>query len=78
MIKVTVGQNMVKKTVDVDESTQTLRSVLEENGMDANRFTFHLDGDTVTRDMLDKTFAENGIYENCFLVSVSKTDSATA
>ncbi len=76
MIKVTVGQNMVKKTVEVDESTQTLRNVLNDNGMDANRFTFHLNGDAVTQDMLDKTFVENGVYENCFLVSVSKTDSA--
>ncbi len=76
MIKVTIGQNMVKKSVEVDESTATLRSVLENNGMDANRFTFHLNGDAVTSDMMDKTFVQNGVYEDCFLVSVSKTDSA--
>lgn len=76
MINVTIGQNMMKKTVSVDESTTTLRSVLEENGMDAGRFTFHLNGDTVTDDMMDKTFAQNDVYENCFLTSVTKADSA--
>lgn len=76
MINVTIGSNMSRRTVTVDESTTTLRSVLDQNGLDYNRFTFHLDGDTVTADKLDKTFAENGVFENCFLVSVSKTDSA--
>lgn len=76
MINVTMGQNMMKKTVSVDESTTTLRSALEANGMDASRFTFHLNGDAVTADMMDKTFAANGIYENCFLTSVTKADSA--
>lgn len=76
MINVTIGSNMSRRTVTVDESTTTLRSVLDENGLDYNRFTVHLDGDTVTADKLDKTFAENGVFENCFLVSVSKTDSA--
>lgn len=76
MINVTIGQNLMKKTVSVDESTATLRNVLEENGMDASRATFHLNGDAVTADMMDKTFAQNGIYENCYLVSVQKADSA--
>lgn len=76
MINVTIGSNMSRRTVAVDESTTTLRSVLDQNGLDYNRFTVHLDGDTVTADKLDKTFAENGVFENCFLVSVSKTDSA--
>lgn len=76
MINVTVGSNMNRRTVSVDESTTTLRSVLENNGIDYNRFTVHLDGDPVTNDKLDKTFAENGVFDNCFLVSVSKTDSA--
>lgn len=76
MINVTIGSNMSRRTVTVDESTTTLRSVLDQNGLDYNRFTVHLDGDTVTADKLDKTFAENGVFENCFLVSVSKTDSA--
>mgnify|MGYP005769727875 FL=1 len=76
MIKVTVGSNMNRRTVEVDESTTTLRSVLDNAGIDYTRFTVHLDGDTVTSDKLDKTFAENGVMDNCFLVSVSKTDSA--
>lgn len=67
---------MMKKTVEVDESTATLRSALEENGMDAGSSTFHLNGDTVTGDMLDRTFAENNIYEDCYLTSVTKADSA--
>lgn len=77
MIKVTVGQNLMKKVFnDIDESTMTLRSVLEKAGMNTAA-TFHLDGDVVTADMMDKTFAANGVYENCYLVSVTKADSAS-
>ena len=77
MIKVTVGMNLVRRPAkEVDESTTTLRSVLDEAGIDYARQTVHLNGDTVTADMLDKTFAANGIYEDCFLASVTKADSA--
>ena len=77
MITVTVISNSIRKTVnDVDPSTRTIRSVLDEAGLDYNRFSVHLFGDVVTSDMLDKTFVDNGIYEDCTFASVTKADSA--
>lgn len=76
MIKVTVGSNFSQIPVEVDESTETIRSVLDKAGIDYSRFTVHLNGDVVTSSMLDKTFAENGILENAFLTSTTKADSA--
>ena len=76
MIKVTIGSNFNQKVVEVDESTTTIRSVLEQGNVDYNRFTCHLNGDVVTSDKLDKTFAQAGIYEDCYLMSTTKADSA--
>lgn len=78
MIKIVVGQNMMKKTVEADETVATVRSVLEDAGMDPNA-TFHLDGDVVTADMMGKTFLELGRMDSAatyFLSSVTKADSA--
>lgn len=75
MIKVTIGQNMMRKTVEVDESTTTLRSALESAGMNTAA-TFWLDADVVTPPMMDQTFAACGVYDNCNLTSVTKADSA--
>ena len=76
MIKVTIGSNFNQKVVEVDESTTTIVSVLDEAGIDYNRFTVHLNGDVVTSGNLDKTFAQAGIYEDCYLTSTTKADSA--
>ena len=76
MIKVIVGSNFTQKSFDVDESTATIRSILEEGNVDYNRFTVHLNGDVVTSGSLDKTFAQAGIYEDCYLTSTTKADSA--
>ena len=76
MIKVIVGSNFTQKSFDVDESTTTIRSILEEGNVDYNRFTVHLNGDVVTSSNLDKTFAQAGIYEDCYLTSTTKAASA--
>ena len=60
MIKVTLGNNLKKETVIVDENTTTL----------------HLDGATLRPGDLDKTFGELGIKEKCFLLNVVKADNA--
>lgn len=78
MIKVTVGSNFNQKVVEVDESVDTVRKVLDDNHIDYNRFTVFLTGDVVRTDMLDKTFAQNGVYEDCYLVTTTKADSAAA
>lgn len=77
MIKVTVSTNSIRKVIDnIDPSTRTIRSVLDEAGLDYNRNQVHFYGDVVTRDMMDKTFVENGIYEDAMFSAVVKADSA--
>lgn len=75
MIRVQVGNNLDRKTVIVD-SDVTLRNVLEENGVDYYRFQMNLDGAMLRPGDFDKTFADFGITEKCFLLAVQKADNA--
>lgn len=75
MIKVVVGNNVNRETVIVSPTT-TLRSVLETNGIDYSRGVMHLDGSSLQPGDLDKTFADFGITEKCFLLNVVKADNA--
>lgn len=75
MIKVTIGNNLKRENVIIDENT-TLRSALETSGVDYTRGVMHLDGSSLQPDDLDKTFADFGITEKCFLLNVVKADNA--
>lgn len=75
MIKVTLGNNVNRTSVIIDENT-TLRTALEDNGVDYTRGTMHLDGASLAPGDLDKTFASLGITDKCFLLSVVKADNA--
>lgn len=75
MIKVTVGNNVKRESVIIDENT-TLRAVLEDNGIDYTSGTMHLDGSSLKPGELDKTFADLGITEKCYLLNVVKADNA--
>jgi len=75
MIKVTVGNNVKREAVIVDENS-TLRTVLENNGVDYTTGVMHLDGSSLNPGDLDKTFAEFGITEKCYLLNVVKADNA--
>lgn len=75
MIKVTVGNNVKREAVIIDENT-TLRSCLEANGVDYTRGVMHLDGSSLNPGDLDKTFQQIGITEKCFLLNVVKADNA--
>ena len=75
MIKVTVGNNVDRKDVIVDTDT-TLRQVLEDAALDYSRGVFHLDGTSLHPGDLDKTFADFGIAERCYLLQVAKTENA--
>lgn len=75
MIKVTVGNNVKREAVIVDENS-TLRTVLENNGVDYTTGVMHLDGSSLNPGDLDKTFAEFGIAEKCYLLNVVKADNA--
>lgn len=75
MIKVTVGNN-VKRENKIVDAGRTLRSVLEEAGIDYTKGVMHLDGSSLQAGDLDKTFADFGITEKCFLLNVVKADNA--
>lgn len=75
MTKVTVGNNVNRETVIVDEDA-TLRSVLEEAGIDYSKGGINLDGSSLKPGDLDKTFADFHIGEKCFLLQVVKADNA--
>lgn len=73
MIRVTIGTNTNRKAVTVDPG-RTLKSVLDENGIDYSTGGIHLDGLAVGGAGLNKSFTEHGITEDCILVSVVKGD----
>lgn len=75
MVKVTLGNNVKRETVIIDANT-TLRAALEAHGVDYSRGVMHLDGSTLNPGDMDKTFAQLGITEKCFLLNVVKADNA--
>lgn len=75
MVKIIVGNNVKRETVIVDSGT-TLRTVLEDAEIDYTRGVMHLDGSSLNPGDLDKTFADFGITEKCFLLNVVKADNA--
>jgi hypothetical protein len=76
MIKVTIGNNVKRKTEILDENT-TLREALEEAEIDYTRGIMNLDGSTLDPGDLDRTFADFGITEKCYLLNVVKADNAS-
>jgi len=75
MIKVTMGNN-VKRTSEVLDENTTLREALEDAGIDYTTGIMNLDGSTLGPGDLDKTFADFGITEKCYLLNVVKADNA--
>ena len=75
MIKVTMGNNVKRKTEILDENT-TLREALETAEIDYTIGMMNLDGSPLQPGDLDKTFADFGIAEKCYLLSVVKADNA--
>lgn len=76
MIQVTVGNNVKRDKVIVEETT-TLRQVLEDAEIPyASGGVIHLDGCTLNPGDLDKTFEQLGITQRCYLLQVTKVDNA--
>jgi len=75
MIEVTIGNN-VKRTKNQVEPDTTLREALEEAGIDYTKGIMNLDGSTLSPGDLDKSFADFGITEKCYLLNVVKADNA--
>lgn len=75
MVKVTVSNNVKRETNIIPDST-TLRTALENAEIDYSRGMVNLDGSPLQPGDLDKTFADFGIAEKCFLSSIVKADNA--
>ena len=75
MIKVTMGNN-VKRTSEILDENTTLREGLDDSGIDYTTGIMNLDGSTIDPDDLDRTFADFGITEKCYLLNVVKADNA--
>ena len=75
MVKVTISNN-VKRTTDILSDSTTLRTALEQAEIDYSRGLVNLDGSPLQPGDLDKTFADFGIAEKCFLSSIVKADNA--
>ena len=75
MIRVTVGNTVKRENVIVNSNT-TLRKVLEDAGIDYTKGGLNLDGSTLNAGAIDKTFADFGVTEKCFLLQVVKADNA--
>lgn len=77
MIRVTIGSNMGKNVVTISEDT-TLREALEAEGINYAVGTTSLDGSPLQPGQMDKTFADMGVTEKCFLMNVVKADNASS
>ena len=76
MIQVTIGTNVQRQSFPMPPDT-TIRAAIEETGIiDYALNPVHLDGSTLSPGDMDKTFADFGITEKCFLLSVVKTSGA--
>ena len=76
MIKVTMGNN-VKRTSEILDENTSLRDALEMADIDYTTGIMNLDGSTLNPGDLDKTFADFGITEKCYLLNVVKADNAS-
>lgn len=75
IIQCRISNNLTRNTVLVD-SARTLKSVLDENGVDYSRGNITLDGSVVPLGGLERTFDSYGITERCYLSAVVKADNA--
>lgn len=73
MISVLVGTNTNRKRITVDPS-RSIKSVLEEQGIDYSTGGIHLDGLAIGGEGINKSFTDHGITESCILISVVKGD----
>lgn len=75
MIKVNVKTNSIREPKIVSENT-TVREVLESLDIDYDSVMFNIDGYGLRPGDMDKTFADFGITDHCYLSGVVKQDNA--
>lgn len=76
MITVTVGTNH-DRNHRIVEPTTILRHLLEEEKVDYAIGILHLDGSALENGDIDKSFADLGKTDRCFLLNVVKADDGS-
>lgn len=75
MINVIVSNNMDRNTVPVDEHV-TIKSVLESQDINYSVGMISIDGATLKPGDINKTFADMGVTDKCYLSVIVKADNA--
>lgn len=75
-IKVNLGSSVGRRSTVMVDSTRTIKSVLSENNIDYSSGTINLDGGALSTGDLNQTFDDFGIADECYLISVVKTNNA--
>lgn len=77
MIKVDIRSN-VKRVSEIVDENMTIRQAMETYGFDYTSGMTSLDGVTLPAGGLDKTFADYGVVDHCYIMNVVKADNAAA
>jgi hypothetical protein len=75
MISVIVGTTTQRNTKNYTADT-TIRTILEDNGVDYSVAQVMLDGANLHAGDMDKTLADMNIREKCMLIAVVKAANA--
>ena len=75
MINVTVGNNTSRQTLIVADS-KTLREIFDEAEVVYASASVNIDGCPLNIGDMDKTLAEMGVKDKCYLIAVTKTNNA--
>lgn len=77
MVQVTMSNN-VKRVTEIMDANTTLRTALENVGIDytAAGVVMSLDGAPIRPGDLDRSFSDLGVTEKCFLSGIVKMDNA--
>lgn len=75
MIQVTVGTTTQRAVHNYPADT-TIRSILDDNGVDYSSSQVMLDGANLGTGNIDKTLADMNVREKCMLIAVQKANNA--
>jgi hypothetical protein len=75
MIRVIVG-TVTQRTEKNYSADTTLRTILEDNGVDYSVAQIMLDGANLKAGEMDNTLADMNVKEKCMLIAVIKADNA--
>jgi hypothetical protein len=76
MIKVIYGNN-VSKEEDIVEAATVIFNFCTSHNIDLSSGEMHLNGAALLPGDINKTFADFGVTETCYLLNVAKGDNGT-